>query len=245
MQTYSFTINNNNLAVYLIVAVVFFFLGMFRSTIFSKRSSDNSSINEHASDKNDIKLLSLGRIIEGAISATVGTVLATIILNFIPLPDSTSIPTNMPSVTPVFTDWSTWSTNVVESSATREVERRQRRIVISYNMVHFGTQQDTEPYYRMFRDYSIQGNYQKYHARDTYGEKHYTKKVPAWKIDSATSYPADGSYIKLSYGGETYEGLQVGNSTAYNFGDDKYVWFIQSEEYDTVTEYRYRDRLNG
>ena len=48
--------------------------------------------------------------------------------------------------------------------------------------------------------------------------------------------------VEISYGGEIYRGYQMGTSTAYNFGDDKYVWFIESEDTQAVTEYRYRER---
>lgn len=35
----------------------------------------------------------------------------------------------------------------------------------------------------------------------------------------------------------------MSSSTAYNFGDDNKVWFIESEDYYTTTEYRYRDYI--
>ena len=143
----------------------------------------------------------------------------------------------------VWSEWSSWSTNPVTSSTTREVETRQSRSLIGYNMVHYGTQQAVEPYYRMFRDYSIGGNYSKYGARSSYTEKHLTKYVTVAQMNSATSYPANGALINLTYNGESYGGYQMGTTTAYNFGDDNKVWFIESEDYSVVTEYRHRDLI--
>ena len=247
MENVALTINNynNSIVVYLIVAVVFFIFGMFRSSLFPKHSLKKYDNNNPTSQgKEDTTSLHLGRIVEGAISATLGTVLATIIINNCPL-SKPPTPAPSPSSTPSkYTEWSDWTTNVVESSLTRQVEQRQSRYV-TYNMVHYGTQQDTEPYYRMFRDYSINENFHEYHARDTYGEKHLIRTASASQMEQATSYPPNGDYITIAFGGETYEGLQLGNSTAYNFGDDKYLWYIESKAATTVTEYRYRDALQS
>ena len=144
---------------------------------------------------------------------------------------------------PVWSEWSSWSTNAVVSSATREVEIRQANTVVGYNMVHYGTQQAKEPYYRMFRDYSIKGNFDKYGARDSYGEKHFTKFVTSAQMTTAKSFPPDGSFVILFYNNESYEGFQMGNSMAYNFGDDNKIWYIESEDYSVTTQYRYRDLL--
>ena len=156
-------------------------------------------------------------------------------------PRSTSMPESISKY--VWSEWSNWSTNPVSSSTTREVETRQSRTLIGYNMVHYGTQQAAEPHYRMFRDYSISGNYSKYGARSSYTEKHLTKYVTVAQMNSATTYPANGALINLKYNGESYGGYQMGTTTAYNFGDDIKVWFIESEDYSVVTEYRHRDLI--
>ncbi len=158
-----------------------------------------------------------------------------------PQPIPTAAPTPAPQF--VWSQWSSWSSNPVSSSSTREVETRQSNAIVGYNMVHYGTQQAGEPYYRMFRDYSILGKFDSYGARHSYGEKHLTKYVTASQMDMARSFPADGNFIKLFYNGEDYEGFQMGQTTAYNFGDDNKVWFIESEVYSTVTEYRHRDLI--
>ncbi len=106
-------------------------------------------------------------------------------------------------------------------------------MIKGYNMVHYGTQMDESPHYRMFRSYSIQGCFGDYGARDSYGEKQFTKFVTPEELATATEY-AEGTFINTSYAG-----YQMGRGTAYNFGDDKYVWFIGSTV--QTKEYRYRD----
>jgi len=155
----------------------------------------------------------------------------------------TAVPTEPPAPRYVWSQWSGWSTTPVFGSATREVETRQNRAIVGYNMVHYGTQQLDSPHYRMFRDYSIKGNFDRYGARYSYGEKHLTKYVSASQMNTAASYPANGYFVSLIYNGDSYEGFQMGTTTAYNFGDDNKVWFIESEKYSVVTEYRYRNLI--
>ena len=127
--------------------------------------------------------------------------------------------------------WSLWSTTRVYATDTRQVETRT--VVTGYNMVHYGTQMDASPHYRMFRNYSIKAHLGDYGARASYGEKHFIRYVTSDMLSSAVQYEP-GEFIK-----GTYAGYQKGTDTAYSFGDDKYVWFIES----TVEriEYRYRD----
>lgn len=135
--------------------------------------------------------------------------------------------------------WSQWNTRIVTGSSSRQVETRQ--VVLGYNLVHYGTQQAAAPHYRMFRDYSINKNFTQYNARKSYGEKHLTSYASASQMKYATAFPPDGSFVELSLNGEIYSGYQMGTSTAYNFGDDMIIWFIESAV--TQTEYRYRDAL--
>lgn len=132
---------------------------------------------------------------------------------------------------PTWGSWSSWSTTRAYASDTRQVERRT--VVAGYNMVHYGTQTDSSPHYRMFRNYSIQAHLGDYGARASYGEKHFTRYVTPAMLSYAVRYEP-GELIT----GE-YPGYQKGTTTAYSFGDDKYVWFIEST--DERTEYRYRD----
>ncbi len=135
-----------------------------------------------------------------------------------------------PSSSKGYGPWSEWSTTPVYANANREVE--SRTVADGYYMVHYGTQQASEPHYRVFRDYSICGDYDQYHARYTYGEKHFTRYVSADMLNKARTY-SPGTYVN----GE-YAGYQEGNQIAYYFGDDKYVWFIESAV--MTTQYRWR-----
>lgn len=131
-------------------------------------------------------------------------------------------------------NWSSWSTTRVYATDTRQVE--MRTVVVGYNMVHYGTQMDASPHYRMFRNYSIKTHLGDYGARASYGEKHFTRYATPGMLSYAVQYEP-GEFIKGDYAG-----YQKGTDTAYSFGDDKYVWFIES----TVerTEYRYRELGN-
>ena len=104
-------------------------------------------------------------------------------------------------------------------------KRNEGEEIIGYNMVHYGTQMAVSPNYRMFRNYSINGEYGNYGARESYGEKHFTRYVNADMLADAKTYEL-GSLIKGDYAG-----YQEGTETAYSFGDDKYVWFIESPVY--------------
>ena len=134
---------------------------------------------------------------------------------------------------PEWGSWSSWSTTRVYASDTRQVQRRT--VEEGYNMVHYGTQVADPPYSRMFRNYSIKANLGDYNARASYGEKYFTRYVTPGMLKYAVKYEP-GEHIE----GE-YAGYQCGNTTAYSFGDDKYVWFIESTV--TRTEYRYRDLM--
>lgn len=134
--------------------------------------------------------------------------------------------------------WSSWSNTPVAETPYRQVEKRS--ILAGYNMVHYGTQLNADAnghHYRAFRDYSIKGEYDKFNARRSYGEKHFTRTATVSQMNWATTY-APGTLVRGDY-----PGYQLGNKTAYAFGDDKYVWFVASEIY--TTEYRYRELNDG
>lgn len=127
--------------------------------------------------------------------------------------------------------WSSWSTTPVSATETRQIETRT--VTTGYNMVHYGTQEAVPPYYRVFRNFSVRKNMSAYGARESYGEKHFTRTVSAALLRNAQRYEP-GACITGDY-----SGYQRGTTTAYYFGDDKYVWFIESEQ--QVREYRYRN----
>ena len=143
-------------------------------------------------------------------------------------------PTKTPApVTKTWSSWSSWSTSPAYSSSTREVETRTT--VKGYNMFHYRTQYRDAPYPRVFRDYSINGDYDWKYSRRSYGEKYMEKYVTADQLAAATIYSPDSRNV---YNGK-HPGYQDGSTIAYGFKDDEFMWFIRSK--DTVTEYRYRD----
>ena len=149
-------------------------------------------------------------------------------------PVSTPQPTKTPApVTKTWSSWSSWSTKQAYSSSTREVETRTT--VKGYNMFHYRTQYRDAPYPRVFRDYSINGDYDWKYSRRSYGEKYMEKYVTADQLAAATTFSPDSRNV---YNGN-HPGYQDGTTIAYGFKDDEFMWFIRSK--DTVTEYRYRD----
>ena len=137
-----------------------------------------------------------------------------------------------PSSTPAqrWGEWSAWSTTPVSATENRQIETRT--VITGYNMVHYGTQRAEYPHYRVFRNFSVRNDMEGYGARASYGEKHYTRTVSASTLSNAVKYQP-GTFISGDYAG-----YQEGSTTAYYFGDDKYVWFVEST--NRTTEYRYR-----
>jgi len=127
--------------------------------------------------------------------------------------------------------WSEWSTQAVNSYTTREVEQRQ--ILVGYNMFHYRTQFRGEPYWRVFRNFSVNGDFDALYSRHSYGEKYAERYVTASALAEATGVSPDSWNV---YPGK---GFQNGVTTAFDFHDDEYLWFIGNAVYETV--YRYRD----
>jgi hypothetical protein len=130
--------------------------------------------------------------------------------------------------------WSGWSASAPSpgASSTRQVETRS--VVTGYNMQVYQTQESASPYNRVFRDYSINGNYSGYSARSSYGEFRYTATATKSEVDGASKY-SNGSYISSGVG---QSGYHRGNGTMYVVQGRAY--FIASEI--KATEYRYRDK---
>ena len=106
--------------------------------------------------------------------------------------------------------------------------------IVLYHMVHYGTQEAEDPYCRVFRNYSINGDYKAYGARKSYGEKHFTRIVTEEDLANAQQFEP-GVLVKGLL--DNYMGYQYGTTTAYYFGDDKYVWFIESQEIVPVSSF--------
>lgn len=136
-------------------------------------------------------------------------------------------------------EWSEWSTKPVNQAEDCQVETRQVQEIIGYYVYHYRTQTEDAPYYRVFRNFSINGVYDEY-ARSSYGEKYASKYVTVSQMQAANTYsPSDSRYDSIRFNGKYWKAYQRGNETAYGFGDDEFLWYIDSEDTAVHTEYRY------
>ncbi len=127
--------------------------------------------------------------------------------------------------------WSAWSDVPFPCSSTKEVETHT--VVAGFNMFHYRTQFRDEPYYRVFRNFSVNGDYDALYSRYSYGEKYVERFVTFSELEHATAVSPDSWNI---YPGKGY---QDGVTIAYDFQDDEFLWFISDAV--LVTKYRYRD----
>lgn len=170
-----------------------------------------------------------------AIATTIGLLLGLVLQHEI---DSISPPTEE------WGPWSKWDNVVYADSDTREVE--QREVIVGYNMVVYVTQENKEPHYRNFRDYSIKDKLEAYGARESYSEKHFELYVSAELLKCSKEY---GQGVFIPYIDEEHvEGYNRGNEVAYVIEipvDSEgrcYPFFVKDTE--TEIQYRYRDRIN-
>lgn len=141
--------------------------------------------------------------------------------------------------TDTWSDWSDWSTNKVDSSDTVQVEQETRssQVLVSYNMDCYCTVA-LNPWRRQFRNYSVNGNYGAYGLSSSYGEHHHSWTYTVAEVNAAT----------IIYNGEQQGGSQNGTNVAdvigYSmpYGDAYYIFFITSENYDTVYTTYYKSR---
>lgn len=137
--------------------------------------------------------------------------------------------------------WSDWSDTSVTKSDSTEVETREdtRSRLTGYNMVYYLTQEANSPYYRNYREFSLNGNYGAYGARTSYGEHHNTRTATVDQVSNAPTIGNNG-FFSGEFGGYIRT-----SATAYDLGD-AYPWFVESEirENYTVTQYRYRTRTS-
>jgi hypothetical protein len=91
-----------------------------------------------------------------------------------------------------YTDRSTWSSTKPEQISGREITTQQ--VTVSVNVEAFWTQTATSPYTKVFRPYSINGQYAAYGARPSYKEFHFACAVPIQAFVAATPYN-DGQTI--------------------------------------------------
>lgn len=109
----------------------------------------------------------------------------------------------------------------------------QTNPVKGYNMVIYVTQEAKSPYTRVFRNFSIGGNYEYYGARSSYGEKHFEIQITPDQLNRAEKY-GPGAFIP-NIGEQYVGGYNATSDTAYviTIGLDSqgryYPMFIKSE----------------
>ncbi len=127
--------------------------------------------------------------------------------------------------------WSDWMLTPVKCTPVREVERRQA--IVGYNMFHYRTKLDVEPYDRVFRNFSIEDDPEAFHAQADYGEEYAERYASFADLSFALRVKPDPWSI---YPGKGY---QDGVTVAFDFQDDSNLWFLGNAVYKTV--YRYRE----
>lgn len=143
---------------------------------------------------------------------------------------------NPPKTSTQWSEWSEWSTTSPENISGREIETRET--VLGYNLAVYVTQEASYPYRRNFRNYSVNGNYSGYGLRVSYGEFAYRRYATKAELEAApTCQQGTFVYQDWAHVGGTYKG----SGQAYYFPDG-YYWYIDSV--NTVTEYRFRDRIS-
>jgi len=132
-------------------------------------------------------------------------------------------------------NWSSWSTaNPGTSNSNKEVQTQQN--ITGYNIFYYCTQEAASPYTRVYRNFSINGKYNEYGARQSYGEFNKQKTVSKSVWESASSVNAGSSNSKITYGGKN-----SGSAAAKII--DGYMWYLSSANYGT--EYRFRTRTEN
>lgn len=131
--------------------------------------------------------------------------------------------------------WSDWMLTQVESTTVREVERRQA--LVGYNMFYYRTMLKAEPNDRVFRNFSIEEEYESFHAEPCFGEEYAERYVPFSELSFATKVNPDPWNV---YPGKGY---QDGVTVAFDFQDDSYLWYLKNAVYKTM--YRCRELQNG
>ena len=138
-----------------------------------------------------------------------------------------------------WSDYSEWTTEKPEASDEVEVitENRESQVLVGYNMESYCTVA-LDPWRRQFRDYSVNGNYEEYGLSPAYGEHHNTWTFTADEVKAA----------RIIHPGEQQGGPQNGTNVSEKdgycmyFAEADYVFFIASENYETVTTTYYAER---
>lgn len=139
-----------------------------------------------------------------------------------------------------WSDWSDWTATPITASDSVEVrtEDRSSQVLVSYNMDGYTTRKaDTKK--REYRNVSVNnGDYSLYGLDTVYGEWHQQYTYSAAEVQSATVIPPGGEQ------GGDQNGVNATNINGYSllYGGVYYIFFITSENYDTVYTTYYRSR---
>ena len=141
--------------------------------------------------------------------------------------------------TDTWSDWSDWTATPITASETVEVktEERSSQVLSSYNMDCYCTRKaDTKK--RQFRNVSIDGNFSGNGLDAGYGEHHHQWTFSAAEVQAATVIPPGGEQ------GGSQNGVNATGINGYSmlYGDAYFIFFITSENYDTVSTTYYSSR---
>jgi len=127
--------------------------------------------------------------------------------------------------------WSEWMLTPVRSTTVREVERRQA--LVGYNMFYYQTMLKADPNDRVFRNFSIEDEFDSFRADPYFGEGYSERYVSFSDLSFARRINPDpwNVYPKKGY--------QDGVTVAFDFQDDNNLWFLGNAVYKTM--YRYRE----
>lgn len=141
--------------------------------------------------------------------------------------------------TDTWSEWSDWSTTKVDASDTVEVKTEERgsEVVVSYNMDSYCTVA-LNPWRRQFRNFSVNGEYDRWGLSSTYGEYHHSWTYTVAEVNAATVIH-DGEQQGGGQNGTNVSGVD-GYSMLY--GGDYYVFFKTSENKETVYTTYYQSR---
>ena len=135
--------------------------------------------------------------------------------------------------------WSDWTTTKIEASDTVEVktENRSSNVVVSYNMDCYTTRKanSTE---RQYRNFSVNGNYDAYGLSSQYGEYHHSWTYTVGEVNAATVIPKGSQ----QGGGQNGTNMVDVNGYSMLYGGDYYIFFITSENKETITTTYYSSR---
>ena len=141
--------------------------------------------------------------------------------------------------TDTWSEWSDWSTTKVDASDTVEVKTEERgsEVVVSYNMDSYCTVA-LNPWRCQFRNFSVNGEYDRWGLSSTYGEYHHSWTYTVAEVNAATVIH-DGEQQGGGQNGTNVSGVD-GYSMFY--GGDYYVFFKTSENKETVYTTYYQSR---